>query len=116
MAALQSLERVGLDARATEAALGLGPVERARLTLACALSRTPAFLVVREIDDGFGPSDADTVRGILRALAHRDRLAIVAGAATPAAARGFADRLVVIAEGLLRYNGRPAEFSDDRVA
>jgi ABC-type phosphate/phosphonate transport system ATPase subunit len=115
-AALRALEGVGLGGRATEAAQGLGPVDRARLALACGLSRTPEFLVVREIDDGVGPVDADTVRAILRALAHRDRLAVVVGAATPAAAHGFADRLVVLAEGLLRYDGRPADFTGDRVA
>lgn len=115
-AALRALERVGLGGRATEAAQGLGRVDRARLALGCSLSRNPEFLVVREIDEGVGPVDAATVRAILRALAHRDRLAVVVGAATPAAAYGFADRLVVIAAGLLRYDGRPADFTDDRVA
>lgn len=114
-AALDALERVGLGSRATDPAQGLEPADRARLALACGLSRSPGFLVVREIQDGVG-SAGDVVREILGRLAHRDRLAIVVGAVAPGAAKSFADRLVVIAEGLLRYDGRPADFTGDRVA
>jgi ABC-type phosphate/phosphonate transport system ATPase subunit len=56
------------------------------------------------------------VRGLLQSLARRERLAVLASAASPAAARGFADRLVAIADGLLVFDGQPADFSDDRAA
>jgi phosphonate transport system ATP-binding protein len=114
--ALRALERVGLGGRATEPARGLGPADRARLALACALSRNPEFLVVREVDGATAPVDGDTVRAALRTLAHRDRLSVLVGAADPSVAHGFADRLVVIDEGLLRYEGRPADFPGDLVA
>jgi ABC-type phosphate/phosphonate transport system ATPase subunit len=114
--ALRALERVGLGGRATEPARELGPADRARLALACGLSRSPEFLVVRDVDDAAARIDGDTVRATLRALARRDRLSVLVEAADPSTAYGFADRLVVIEEGLLRFDGRPADFSGDRVA
>jgi ABC-type phosphate/phosphonate transport system ATPase subunit len=79
------------------------PRKSERQAALCALERV-----------GLGGRATEAAR-VLRALAHRDRLAVVVGAAT-AAAHGFADRLVVIAEGLLRYDGLPADFTGDRVA
>src|SRR2546422_1052409 len=75
-----------------------------------------AEVVVREIDRGFDGSEAAVVRGLLQSLARRERLVILASAATPAAASGFADRLVAIADGLLVFDGPPADFSGERVA
>lgn len=116
MAARRALERVGLVGREVETASGLGAVDRARLALASALVETPEVLVAREIDRGFDGADAATVRALLRSLAHRERLAVLASAATPAAASGFADRLVAIADGLLVFDGLPTDFSGQRVA
>jgi len=115
-AARRALERVGLGGREVETASGLGSVDQARLALAGALVKMPEALVVREIDRGFDGSEAAVVRGLLQSLARRERLVILASAATPAAASGFADRLVAIADGLLVFDGPPADFSGERVA
>lgn len=56
------------------------------------------------------------MRGLLQSLARRERLAVLASAATPAGASGFADRLVAIADGLLVFDGPPTDFSGERVA
>lgn len=115
LAARRALERVGLGGRELETASALGTVDRARLALAGALVSTPEVLVVREIDRGLDGADLATVCALLRSLAHRDRLAILASAATPAAA-DFADRLVALADGLLVFDGVPADFSGQRAA
>jgi phosphonate transport system ATP-binding protein len=116
LAARRALERVGLGGREVETASGLGAVDRARLALASALLTTPEVLVAHEIDRGLDGAEAATVRALLRSLAHRERLAVLASAATPAAASDFADRLVAIADGLLVFDGAPADFSGQRVA
>jgi len=116
LAARRALERVGLGGREVETASGLGAVDRARLALASALVSTPEVLVAREIDRGLDGAEAATVRALLRSLAHRERLAVLASAATPAAASDFADRLVAIADGLLVFDGAPADFGGQRVA
>jgi len=115
-AARRALERVGLGGREVETASGLGSIDQARLALAGALVKTPEALVMREIDRGFDGAEAAVVRGLLQSLARRERLVILASAATPAAASGFADRLVAIADGLLVFDGPPADFSGERAA
>ena len=81
-----------------------------------ALVRKPEALAIREVDAVFDDGEAAAVRGLLQSLARRERLAVLASAASPAAARGFADRLVAIADGLLVFDGQPADFSDERAA
>jgi phosphonate transport system ATP-binding protein len=115
-AARHALERVGLGGREVELAAGLGSVDQARLAIAGALVRKPAALAVREIDAGFDGAEAAVVRDLLQSLARRERLAVLASAASPAATTGFADRLVAIADGLLVFDGQPADFSDERAA
>ena len=116
LAARRALERVGLGGREVSTASGLSALDCARLALASALVRTPEALLVREIDRGFTGSDASTLRDLIHSLAHRDRLAVLATAAPPAAASGFADRLVAIADGLLVFDGAPADFNGQPVA
>jgi phosphonate transport system ATP-binding protein len=115
-AARRALERVGLGGREVQLAAALGTVDQARLAIAGALVRKPEALAVREIDAGFDDGEAAVVRGLLQLLARRERLAVLASAASPAAAPGFADRLVAIADGLLVYDGAPAGFADERAA
>ena len=116
LAARRALERVGLGGRELETGSALGAVDRARLALARALVLTPEVLVVREVDRGFDAGDGGILRALLCSLAHRERLAVLASAAAPSGALGFADRLVAIADGLLVFDGAPSDFSGERVA
>jgi ABC-type phosphate/phosphonate transport system ATPase subunit len=116
LAARRALERVGLGGRELETAAGLGAADRARLALASALVSAPDVLVAREIDRGFDGAEAQSLRAVLQSLARRERFAVLASASAPAGAIGFADRLVVIADGLLVFDGSPADFSGQRVA
>jgi phosphonate transport system ATP-binding protein len=116
LAARRALERVGLGGREFETASSLGAIDRARLALASALVSAPDVLVVREIDGALDGAEAVSVRSMLQSLARRERLAVLASASAPAVAGGFADRLVAIADGLLVFDGPPADFSGQRVA
>jgi phosphonate transport system ATP-binding protein len=116
LAARRALERVGLGGRELETASSLGAIDRALLALASALVNAPDVLVVREIDGALDGAEAASVRSVLQSLARRERLAVLASASAPALAGGFADRLVAIADGLLVFDGPPADFSGQRVA
>ena len=116
LAARRALERVGLGGRELETGSRLGAADRARLALASALVSGPDVLVVREIDRGFDAAEMLAVRAVIQSLAHRERLAVLASATSPAGAIGFADRLVAIADGLLVFDGSPSDFSGQRVA
>src|SRR5438128_1599611 len=91
------------------------PEERDALLDAVAARIVPEEVRVW-VGRGFDGSAGAVVRGLLQSLARRERLVILASAATPAAASGFADRLVAIADGLLVFDGPPADFSGERVA
>jgi phosphonate transport system ATP-binding protein len=115
-AARRALDRVGLGGRELETAWALGSLDQARLALAGVLVQKPEALVAREIDRGFDGAEAVALRALLQSLARRERLAVLASAAAPAGAAGFADRLVALADGLLVFDGPAAEFSGQRVA
>ncbi len=73
--------------------------------------------MAREIDRGLdGAEAADRAQACSSRSRIASGLAVLASAATPAAASGFADRLVAIADGLLVFDGAPAAFSGQRVA
>jgi phosphonate transport system ATP-binding protein len=116
LAARRALERVGLGGRWVTTAFGLAPLDRARLALASALVLSPEVLLLREIDRNFDGDELAMLQDLLKSLARRDRLAVLVSATTPAAATGFADRLVAIADGLLVFDGSPTDFSGQQVA
>jgi phosphonate transport system ATP-binding protein len=114
-AAVKALHSVGLPERARDAARGLDREERARLALARALLRRPEHLVVREVDLILGLADAERLLDLLRAVARADRLSVAASVASLSLARRFADRVVVMADGLLVFDAPPHILSEDEV-
>jgi phosphonate transport system ATP-binding protein len=105
-AVLAALERVGLRGRADEPVGSLSAFDRMRFLLARALARQPRNLVVRDPDTAVGPGDVGDLLALLRLVARSDRLAIVVSLADDAAGRTFADRVLVLREGLLVFHGR----------
>jgi ABC-type phosphate/phosphonate transport system ATPase subunit len=101
-----ALDRVGLRARADEPVAALSAFDRVRLLIARALARRPRNLIVHDPDAAVAPGDVGSLLAMLRLLAHTDRLAVVVSLADHAAARSFADRLLVLREGLLVFHGR----------
>lgn len=109
-AAVGALERVGLEA-VTYRPVSEVPVEdRARVLLARALMRQPECLVVRDVDLTLDESSAEAFLGRLAHLARVERLTVLATLASPALARRVADRLLVIADGLLVFDDVPARL------
>lgn len=111
-AVLAALERVGLRVRADEPVAALSAFDRVRLLIARALVRRPRNLIVRDPDTAVSPGDVGGLLALLRLLAHTDRLAVVVRVADRAAARPFADRLLVLREGLLVFHGRAVALDE----
>lgn len=111
-AVLSVLERVGLRARADEPVAALSAFDRVRLLIARALARQPRNLIVHDPDAAVSPGDVGGLLAVLRLLAHTDRLAVVVSLADRAAARAFADRLLVLREGLLVFHGRTVALDE----
>jgi len=113
MAATRALAAVRLDGRRRDRVTSLLPLERARLALARALARRPRALVLRDVDGALGPEDTASLLATARAVARTERLIVVASVASAALARGCADRVVVLAGGLLVFDGPVAGFTDE---
>jgi ABC-type phosphate/phosphonate transport system ATPase subunit len=109
-----ALERVGLRGRADEAVGRLSAFDRMRFLTARALARGPRHLVVREPDTAVGPEDLGGLLALLRLIARRDRLGVVVSLADTEAGRSFADRLLVLREGLLVFHGPAGRLDQER--
>jgi ABC-type cobalamin/Fe3+-siderophores transport system ATPase subunit len=112
------LDRVPLSRETMSAARArLGDVDlRIELAMARALRRRPERLVIREVDVVLGMPDAERLLSLVRTLVHADRLTAVVSVASLSLARRLADRVVVIADGLLVLDAPPDTFTQDEIA
>jgi len=111
-AAIRALAAVQLDARWRDPVGLLTPFERARLAVARALARRPHAIVLRDVDRALGPEDGTSLLRLVRSLAHIERIIAVASVGSASLAHVCADRVIVLAEGLLVFDGPAAEFND----
>jgi ABC-type cobalamin/Fe3+-siderophores transport system ATPase subunit len=112
-AAARALAAVQLDRCWRDAVGTLTPLERARLALARALARRPRALVLRDVDAVLGADDAASLLRLTRGLARDERVPAVASVGSAALARACADRMMVLADGLLVFDGPAIEFNDE---
>ncbi len=105
--ALQVLERVGLGPCALDPVAALDEWRRRRLAIARALIPRPDHLICREVDDGLSLSEAGHVVGVLRTLARSERLPTLVSAADSRLVSLFADRIVIVSDGALTFDGPP---------
>ena len=112
VAAIRALAAVQLDARWRDPVGRLSTLERARLALARALAHRPHAIVLRDVDRVLGPEDGASLLRLVRSLAHIERFTALASVGSPALAHTCADRVIVLAEGLLVFDGPAAEFND----
>jgi len=106
--ALETLERVGLGPCALEPVATLDEWRRRRLAIARALIPRPDHLICREVDDDVSLSQAGDVLGALRTLARTERLPILVSAADLRLVSLFADRVLVLSDGALAFDGPPS--------
>jgi ABC-type cobalamin/Fe3+-siderophores transport system ATPase subunit len=111
---LDALDRVGLRGRADEPVSRLSAFDRMRLLIARALARGPRHVVVRDPDTAVAPGDVGGLMALLRLIARSDRLGIVVSVADGQAGWSFADRLLVLREGLLVFHGPIDNPEDER--
>jgi ABC-type phosphate/phosphonate transport system ATPase subunit len=106
--ALRALARVGLERRSGEMAAGFGPLDRARLGVAGCLWRGPQLLVAPELDATLSEADTGEFLELLRGLSRIEGLSvIVSGGPT---ILGGVDRALELSEGLLTFDGAPADL------
>jgi ABC-type phosphate/phosphonate transport system ATPase subunit len=107
-AAERALASVGLDRFADERVETLPPLVQRRALIAQALIAQPEILVVREIEHGRALSDAADVLAALSVLVSCNRLTVFVSTAEPILVQMFAQRVLEIVDGTLRFNGPPS--------
>ena len=110
-AAMHALSAVGLHDRAPEPVATLSPADRARVVLARAVARRPRVVILRDVGPALGP-EASGFLDLARVLARLERFVVLVSTDSVAAARAAAERMLVLAEGLLVFDGPSAEFTD----
>src|SRR5262249_47699180 len=108
--ATQALTRVGLQARSSEPVSALDPLDRARLRLARSLWRDPEFLVVAEPESALRAEDASACVDLLKRLSREERVGVVMSGTPSSLLLQRADRVLDLSEGLLVFDGVPADF------
>ncbi len=104
-AVLASLERVGLRNRAHEPVAWLSVFDRMRFLIARAVASGPRHLIVHDPDAAVAPAELGGLLAVLRLIARNDRLGVVVSLEDVAAGRRFADRVLILKEGVLVFHG-----------
>jgi phosphonate transport system ATP-binding protein len=114
--AMTCLNQVGLDAFAEQRAGTLSGGQAQRVSVARALAQRPLALLADEPVASLDPDAAQDLMGLLRRLAHEDGLGVLCVLHQPELARRFADRILGMKDGRIRFDTKPAEVLETEVA
>jgi ABC-2 type transport system ATP-binding protein len=106
------LEQTGLRDRASERVERLSGGNRQRVNIAIGLLSEPAVLVLDEPSSSLDPSQRERLWRFICALSQRGRCVIFSTHNVGEAER-YAQRVVVLADGELLFNGSPAAFAQE---
>ncbi len=104
---ISALER-GYDTMIGERGARLSQGQRQRIALARALLRNPDILI---LDEATNALDAMTERAVRQVLEHKDRPRVVIIIAHRRETISFADRVLVLRDGVLVQEGRPKDLA-----
>jgi phosphonate transport system ATP-binding protein len=114
--AMTCLNQVGLGAYAEQRAGTLSGGQAQRVSVARALAQRPLALLADEPVASLDPDAAEELMGLLRRLAHEDGLGVLCVLHQPELARRFADRILGMKDGRIRFDTKPAEVQETEVA
>lgn len=116
--AVRSLERVNLLHRATQRADRLSGGEKQRASIARAMTQQPRVLLADEPVASLDPELATTVLSDLARIAREDGVLALINIHQIELARQFCDRIIGLAQGVVVFDGRAEEMTEqvlDRV-
>jgi ABC-2 type transport system ATP-binding protein len=108
-AVARMLEQTGLSDRADERVERLSGGNRQRVNVALALLAAPAVLVLDEPSGALDPAQRERLWGFVRGLASGGTT-VVFSTHNVVEAQRYADRVIVLASGRLRFDGPPTEL------
>jgi phosphonate transport system ATP-binding protein len=108
----QCLERVGLAHKADERSEALSGGQMQRVGIARALAQQPKVILADEPVASLDPKTARSVLQCLRDATRELGIAVVCNLHQVDYARGFADRVVGLAQGRVVFDGAPADLDE----
>ncbi len=111
--AMRSLERVNMLHRAKFRADRLSGGEKQRVNIARAVSQQPKLLLADEPVASLDPELSWTVMGDLARVAREEGVPTLINIHEVELAKAFTDRMIGIAQGVVVFDGTPAELDDE---
>jgi phosphonate transport system ATP-binding protein len=108
LAAKHALSKAGLERLGNDRMSALPQGLRRRALIAHAVMSKPHVVVVREVERDLSLADAADVLAALRLVVACDHVTVVVSTAEPILVHMFAERVLDIADGQLRFNGPPS--------
>ncbi len=109
------LEQTGLRERAGERVERLSGGNRQRVNIAIGLLSEPTVLVLDEPSSSLDPRQRERLWRFIRALSQRGRC-VIFSTHNVAEAERYAQRVIVLADGELLFNGSPDELAREELA
>ncbi|MNS71981.1 Phosphate-import ATP-binding protein PhnC [compost metagenome] len=110
--ALENLRRVGLLEHAYKRADALSGGQQQRVAIARALMQSPAIILADEPVASLDPKLSVTILDILRRIAKEDGITVLVSLHVLELARQYADRVIGFSDGVVSFDGPPAELTE----
>lgn len=107
------LEEFGLAHLAASRADTLSGGERRRLEIARSLTTDPSYILLDEPFTGVDPKSIREIQLLIRDLRERRGLGVLLTDHSVRETLAIADRVALMFDGSVRFDGTPAEFADD---
>ncbi len=104
------LERVGLADKANSRADKLSGGQQQRVGIARALTQEPRLILADEPVSSLDPVSAKTIMDLLREINQKNGVSIICNLHLPDLAREYAQRLLVLRDGKIVFDGVPKQM------
>ncbi len=111
--ALSLIEQVGLVEMAHQRCQALAYADVKRVELALALASAPRWLLMDEPTAGMAPAERQALMTLTHALAKQQRIGVLFTEHSMDVVFGYADRILVMAQGRLIAQGTPTEIQSN---
>ena len=113
--AIQALDRLDLAPQALQRAGTLSGGQQQRVAIAKALVQNPRMLLADEPIASLDPANATRVMEALKSINAHDGITVLVNLHTLDTARAYCRRIIAMQAGKIRFDGSPAELTDERV-
>jgi phosphonate transport system ATP-binding protein len=110
---LELLKIVGLDSFANQRADSLSGGQRQRVGIARALMQRPALLLADEPTSSLDPKTSVEIMQLLQSQGRERRIPVIVNMHDVELAKRFADRILGMRGGLVVFDGKAADLTDD---